>query len=236
MSTVSDGTKNVIRPRRRLAITATNARTSRAVFGEETVKELAIPEFIDTYNHFMNGVDQADQLRSYYTTQRVHMKSWKALWHFLLNVTIVNSYKIAASFSDQSFLSLRQNSSHMRFRVDLATDLFRRSERLKGKAPGLKRSLHSLVNSAPAEAHEMTTKLSGVLRECQACRAAKRVQSNVPKRSKRKPLQELHPNNVRANGRRNRLPRSYFGCALCNIALCNHIRCWNEHIDAIWKE
>ena len=232
MSTVSNGTKNVIRPRRRSAITSINARTSRAVFGEETVKELVISEFIDTYNHFMNGVDQADQLRSYYTTQRVHMKSWKALWHFLLDATIVNKYKIAVPSSTQGFSSIRKKSSHMRFRIDLATELFRRSERLKGKAPGPKKSLHHLVNSASAEAHEQATRLSGSLKACEACKAAKRVSTRWPKR---KPLQELHPNNLRTNGRRNRIPRTFAGCALCNIHLCSHIQCWKEHLEAIWK-
>ena len=92
MSTVSNGQKTVKRLRRRPAKTATNARTSRAVFGEMTTKELDIPEFINMYNHYMNGVDNADQLLCYYSTQRVHLKSWKPLWHFLLDSTIVNSY------------------------------------------------------------------------------------------------------------------------------------------------
>ena len=47
MSTVSNGQKTVKRLRRRPAKTATNARTSRAVFGEMTTKELDIPEFIN---------------------------------------------------------------------------------------------------------------------------------------------------------------------------------------------
>ena len=75
MSTVSNGRKTVKRLRRRLAKTAINARTSRAMFGEMTTKELDIPEFINMYNHYMNGVDSADQLRCYYNTQRVHVKS-----------------------------------------------------------------------------------------------------------------------------------------------------------------
>ena len=94
MTTVSNGTETVRRLRRRPAKTATNARTSRAEFREMTTKELDIPVFIDMYNHYMNAVDNADQLRSYYSTQRVHFKSWKPLWHFLLDTTIVNSYKL----------------------------------------------------------------------------------------------------------------------------------------------
>ena len=79
ISIVSNSSKQVIRQRRRPARTSTNARTSRMVFGDAVVKDLAIPDYIDIYNHFMNGVDVADQLRSYYNTQKSHWKSWKAL-------------------------------------------------------------------------------------------------------------------------------------------------------------
>ena len=57
ISIVFNNTKNVIESRRRPAITSINIRTSRVVFEEETVKELIILEFIDTYNYFINDVD-----------------------------------------------------------------------------------------------------------------------------------------------------------------------------------
>ena len=64
MNTVSFGIETILRPRRRPAKTATNAKSSREVFGNEPIKELLIPRFIDNYNYYMGGVDQADQLRS----------------------------------------------------------------------------------------------------------------------------------------------------------------------------
>lgn len=79
MTTVDDGQTTVTRSRRRPPKTATNARTSRVIFGDEAVKELAIPQFIDIYNHFIGGVDQADQLRSYNHIQRIYVKNWKPL-------------------------------------------------------------------------------------------------------------------------------------------------------------
>ena len=66
MTTVSNGRKTVKRLRRRSAKTATNARTFRAMFGDQARKELLIPEFINMYNYYMNGVNNADQLRCYY--------------------------------------------------------------------------------------------------------------------------------------------------------------------------
>ena len=68
ISTVSDGTTRIERQRRRPAKSAINARTSRMVFSNAVVKNLTIPDYIDIYNHFMNGVDIVDQLRSYYNT------------------------------------------------------------------------------------------------------------------------------------------------------------------------
>lgn len=75
MSTVSDPRDTISRLRRRLAKIAINARTSRAIFEEESVKVLDIPVFIDMYNYYMNGVNNADQLRYYYFIQRVYFKS-----------------------------------------------------------------------------------------------------------------------------------------------------------------
>ena len=82
MSTVSNGTTRIVRQRRRPARTATNARTSRMVFGDAVVKDLAIPNYIDMYNHFMNGVDLADQLRSYYNTQKISFQNMEASMAF----------------------------------------------------------------------------------------------------------------------------------------------------------
>jgi hypothetical protein len=73
MSSVSEGSPEFIKKiRKRPTSTATNARTIRAIFGDQVLKELEIPEFIELYNHFMNGVDQADRLQVYYDTQRAH--------------------------------------------------------------------------------------------------------------------------------------------------------------------
>ena len=95
ITTMHSGHETVMRPRRRPPKTATNARTSRKPFGDKAVKELSIPQFINMYNDFMNGVDVADQMRSYYSTQRRHPKNWKPLWHFLLDTAVTNAYKIA---------------------------------------------------------------------------------------------------------------------------------------------
>ncbi|GES84286.1 hypothetical protein RCL_jg6913.t1 [Rhizophagus clarus] len=49
--------------------TSTNTAKVRAIFGTLSKKTLPIPVIIDDYNHFMGGVDIADQLQGYYRTQ-----------------------------------------------------------------------------------------------------------------------------------------------------------------------
>ena len=227
MTTVSTGRKKIKRLRRRPAKTATNARTSRAIFGpDEARKELAIPEFIDQYNHYMNGVDNADQLRCYYNTQKVHFKSWKPLWHFLLDTTITNSYKVAHYRPN----GVQQSHNHREFRIQLASQLFDHSERLSGKASTIKHSLSARVYPAAAIDHGRLQYIGGKPQACVPCLCVGR---KVAPARPRKPLSELSNNSIRDRRRRERVSRSLFGCKLCGIYICNHMGCWKEHIMAI---
>ena len=77
--------------------------------------------------------------------------------------------------------------------------------------------------------------LTDLSNSCQACLIAGRKTTKTV--SKRKALGEFSVNTVKRvkmpPKRKEKTPRSRFGCALCNINLCNHKRCWNEHISAI---
>jgi hypothetical protein len=64
-----------------------------AVFGDKWVRKLFIPNAIDAYNHNMNGADIANQRRKYISTQRRHtIRSWRPLFHWLLDMSLVNSF------------------------------------------------------------------------------------------------------------------------------------------------
>ena len=233
-STVSNGRCEVKRMRKRPSKTSTNARTSRAVFGDLPMKELSIPDFIDLYNHFMNGVDVADQLRSYYTSQRVHLKNWKPLWHFLLDTTVCNCFKIASTTPQKPYTELRSHVRHRAFNMELINGLYENSERLNAPARPRRHlkpnKLSHLVSKAPAVEHEELIRMSNTGRPCEACNSINRT-ANKP--FKRKALTELSNNSVVGGKRRKRVPRSIYGCGLCRIHLCNNGRCWNEHIEAI---
>lgn len=56
--------------RKRPSKTSTNSHIVQAIFREESTKELLIPSFIDDYNHYIGGVDLANQYRESYKTYR----------------------------------------------------------------------------------------------------------------------------------------------------------------------
>ena len=60
ISIVLDSRDIISRLRRRSVKIAINARTSRPIFRELSIKILDIPAFINMYNYYMNGVDNTD--------------------------------------------------------------------------------------------------------------------------------------------------------------------------------
>jgi hypothetical protein len=86
----------VIQYRKRPATTSTSAKTARKAFRSEPEKDLPIPKFVDDYNHYMGYVDQADQLRATNPSlHRVKHGGWHALWNFIFNVMLVNSFLLS---------------------------------------------------------------------------------------------------------------------------------------------
>jgi hypothetical protein len=105
------------RKRRRPRETSTNAATVRRVFGDQPTMVLGIPKIIDDYNHKMNGVDIADQLRAYRCLQQTSRRTWYPLFFWLLDTTLVNLSILHAK--------LGTTISNTDFRVGLAWDLLR---------------------------------------------------------------------------------------------------------------
>ena len=235
MTTVDQAGDTIERLRRRPAATATNARTSRAEFGEAVVKLLPVPVFINKYNHFMNGVDQADQLRSYYTTQRIHVKNWKPGWHYLLDTTITNAYKAVYCTPEKPYGEASQHSSHKKFRMRLAIQLFEHSERIAYIPQRIKLLRESIQHMSKAE-HGQITRLDGGPRNCVVCVNGRNVDNFNP-RVKRKALGDLAQGTVRRIikplRRPDQYPRGQFGCAICGIHLCRRGDCWNKYIECI---
>jgi hypothetical protein len=87
--------QRVRRKRKRPALTSTNARIVRPVFGNAIRKWLWIPLAIDAYNHHMNAVDRNNQLRRTMTVCRPQeQRVWRPQWLWLLDICLVNSFLI----------------------------------------------------------------------------------------------------------------------------------------------
>ena len=65
------------------------------VWGEYSIRELALPTETVDYNLNMGGVDIADQRRSYYSTQLRVVRNWMPLFFWLVDTTVINLFLIA---------------------------------------------------------------------------------------------------------------------------------------------
>ena len=234
MSTIYSGDEEIVRTRRKPGKAATNAVTSRRVFEpNEHTKQLAIPLFIDAYNHYMGGVDQADQLRSYYTTQRRHIKPWKALFHWLLDVAITNSFKL--SIYAKSTPLDRKHQRQRGFRRALALSLLECSE--YHRKASSKNHRRTTIEAQGLEGYVVGTKLATkhhrikvAKGSCKPCLVAGRKRKRRELDCTREPLAERSPNIKWAS--KGVLPQSRYGCELCGITICNNSSCWEEHVQA----
>ena len=124
MTTAYNLTDTVIRPRKRPSATSTSASITRPVFGDSPRKNLPIPVAIDAYNHYMGGVDIANQYRAHFTTlQHWNNRYWKPLFHWLLDIALTNSYLLAKAIQGLNIEKPKLRRHHWRFQEELAKAL-----------------------------------------------------------------------------------------------------------------
>ncbi|OQU98151.1 hypothetical protein CLAIMM_03976 [Cladophialophora immunda] len=100
----------VIRDRRRPGDASTNARIALPVFGDNWIKALPIPRAIDAYNHGMNAVDVANQIRANFSAHlRFERRNWRPLAWWLFDVYLTNSFVLWRA--QLPALSIRQRSA-----------------------------------------------------------------------------------------------------------------------------
>ncbi|PVH67790.1 hypothetical protein DL98DRAFT_442769, partial [Cadophora sp. DSE1049] len=61
--------------RKQPAKTSTNSRIVRQLFKDKHTKELFIPRFINNYNHYIRGVNLANQFKESYETHRTTQRN-----------------------------------------------------------------------------------------------------------------------------------------------------------------
>ena len=126
MTSSITGLNSVKRKRQQPTTTSLSSWQTCKVFSNATKKWLPIPEFINMYNCFIKGVNTANQIRSYYTSLKIHCCTQKALFYFLLNTTVTNAYKLS-SYTTRGWLNY---TSYKAFREDLVNALFKHSTQL----------------------------------------------------------------------------------------------------------
>jgi hypothetical protein len=96
MFSVMSGDEKVLRLRKRPKETFSKARTAKALFGRDAIKELLIPAVIDGYNYHMGAVNEFDYLTAQNAGLRhVRRGRAQALEHWLLRTVLVNIYLLA---------------------------------------------------------------------------------------------------------------------------------------------
>jgi Transposase IS4 len=210
MTTMYDLTETIPRLRKRPAPTSTNARIVRPIFGESTEKQLLIPQIIDDYNHYMNGVDTANQLRKTFTVQRkFEQRIWRPQWYFLFDVCLVNSYQIYKHKVEDPGRRL-----HRKFQEELADILMAwpYEEIPNQKLPNLVATTHEWEKFQRRG-------------YCLWCT----IQNNRRKRDSTRPILSEIVNEAAPRPKRVRPTQSRGGCLACNVHLHQDEACFEAY-------
>jgi Transposase IS4 len=204
-TTCSETSPTVLKVRKRPSLTSTSAKTARVPFGNEAQKELPIPEFVELYNHNMNQVDIADQLRARTPgDRRIRRGGWHALWNFLLHVTVVNCY-ILSDYKTQK-----------RFWRHLQVQLLARSQPREPRGP--KRKLEAFIGPVN-QVHDLQS--GKPLRYCGVC-----GQEPGPKRM-RTILGAISTNSRSKPSQKRR--KTTHECTPCKLPVCKAHDCFQLH-------
>ena len=88
-----------------------------------TRTQVACPSVVKAYNDNMNGVDQADQLRTEYPTYRNSKKWWHHLFWFLFDTAVANALvlmKESAAHAQVTKTGRPKELRQLNFRMNLA--------------------------------------------------------------------------------------------------------------------
>ena len=101
VSTIHTGYETVTNKRRKPRITETNRNNLPIVYGNEHTITIDIPKVIDDYNHWMGGVDVADQLISYYRPNVRCRRVWMPIFFHCIDIIRINGYCICKSRNEK---------------------------------------------------------------------------------------------------------------------------------------
>lgn len=219
----------IIRNRKRPKETSSAARTARKPFGNCPRKDLRIPRVFDDYNHNMGGVDIADQLRGGMGgLRRIRKGGWRALWHFLFNLTLVNSFLLS------------DYKSQFEFRNTLIYQLLEQSGKViplqSSGIPLPKKRKHSSLSTEdrarpnPEQQHHQYHELGyrGKKQYCSQCGKPSGKRLALVEKSGNIQGKKVFRKATVVQGRK----QTTYGCVICNIALCKEGNCFDLHVNS----
>ena len=214
-TTVGDPMEVVNRPRKRPGSSSSVAAKTGKVFGNEVVKNLDIPQSIDEYNQQMGAVDQFDQLKSYYDTRRIHRKTWRSLFSFLLEVVLINCFKLSTLVTRAE----TKHSGHRKFRLKPIIQLEDAAGRAVRYDSRRRRSVNDL-KVKDGRMHVQGNLLKQSMQQpCVVCQA----------KGHRGALQAVDAN-ASSSAKKTKSARTTQRCVKCDVPLCAD--CCKRHLQA----
>ena len=125
----------VSRNRKRPRETPNNKKNVRLVWKEASRAEIEAPVAIDDYNHWMLGVDLADQLIAHYCMKLGCRRTWMPLFMQLINIARANSYVAQKNVKKQRG---EKRQGHEGFIMDFIVAMVERNKPA-GPAPAKKK-------------------------------------------------------------------------------------------------
>eukprot|EP00977_Amphora_coffeiformis_P007696 scaffold1690_cov182-Amphora_coffeaeformis.AAC.53 len=223
VTNVHKGDERIKRTRRKPRENSTNKGHLQQVWGDGYIREIEIPGMIDDYNHWMLGVDKADQLIAYYRPNLRCRRNWMPLLFHGLDVARVNSYIITTS-SGWLQARNRKTSLHKDFVCEYIKALLARATTFETRRT---RRLQTIETPSPLQRtrRRTSTKNPRLPDHRKYGDMADHIRVDAPKQRNCRMCSYLH---FRARKARQPLPvirRPKKMCLACKDHLCN------EHFD-----
>ncbi|UPK96435.1 hypothetical protein LCI18_007370 [Fusarium solani-melongenae] len=225
LSTVFMGNERVEKKRKKPSTDHSRARPIQLFFGDEAVKVISIPTVAAEYNDEMNHVDRGDQLRSYTSfDHRIRRGPWQALaWSFLLEVILVNTYLLQLHAPQ---LNWQRHTNQIEWRECIYNALFntfhRQSQARKRNRSGDEFDEDDHQHHQNHYNRDINHINRGHCSACLACQGFRQGQIRARSHKKRRSKEVSRDARKKPFRRQTR-----YGCAICDVAICNSQNCWD---------
>ncbi|KAM5528426.1 hypothetical protein FOXYSP1_18907 [Fusarium oxysporum f. sp. phaseoli] len=233
LSTVYSGADDQRTPKRRKkpANKGAQSKPIQETFSDAVIKVIPIPTVSASYNDEMNHVDRGDQIRSYTSYEhRFRRGPWQALlWSFLLDVVLANSFILQLKTSQPQWPPYKTLESWKRCISDA---LFIKFAQESGARKRSRAGKEEDINDTQSRQNHLQRDINhvnrGIFSDCLACKGFRQGQPRpFKKRKVKNTLLQPITANTRSRHRGGSGRQTWYGCRVCEVALCNNQNCWD---------